>query len=52
MNEKDLEQIEQLNAEIAEYLSEIQSLTDEVIELKIEIQQLKNQGNNVCCDDN
>ena len=51
MNENDLKEIEQLNATIAEYLSELQSLTDEVLELREENQRLKNQGRSVCCDE-
>ena len=51
MNENDLKEIEQLNATIAEYLSEIQSLTDEVLELRKENRRIKLQARNVCCDE-
>ena len=51
MKEADLKELEQLHAEIAEYLTEIQSLNDEIAHLKVELQRAINQGNHVFCDE-
>jgi len=51
MRENDLKELEQLHAELAEYVSEIQSLNDEIIELKIELQRVINQAGHISCDE-
>jgi len=51
MKESDVKELEQLHAELAEYLTEIHSLNDEIAHIKCELQMAINQGNSVFCDE-